>query len=345
MNPGFIQKLQNGLLGPVDTYGGILSDADAQAARNAGLMNLGASLLAASGPSTTPIGTGQAIGQAVMQGTGAQSQSIQEALNNALLKKQLLTPAPRKVSTLAAGGKLVDENTGQVIADNPESNPYKPQDPLAQLESDRRQGLVSDQDYQARRALLVSRAAPVQVNVSTEKKFGEALAGKMADQYSAQYEAAQNAKDAIASAQRVRDLLKTIPYTGTGAEYKLAFGKAAKAAGFDYGGDDISNTELLAKELGQNVLNNVKSSGLAGSQGLTEGERKFLLQVVGGTITLDDKTLARIADLNERTARNSIKKWNSTAGKLDQATLQTLGMGPVDDAQPSNSGWSIEPAK
>jgi hypothetical protein len=173
-------------------------------------------------------------------------------------------------------------------------------------------------------------ATNVSTNVNTEKSLYGGLAGERAKSISALHQAAQSAPQTIERADRVKEILKTTPYTGSAAEWKLAIGKAAKAAGFNYAGDDIANTEMLARELGQNVLDSVKSSGLAGSQGLTEGERKFLLQVVGGTITLDDQTIGRVAELNQRMAKNTLEKWNAEAGRLDPEQLKTLGMSTIE---------------
>lgn len=178
------------------------------------------------------------------------------------------------------------------------------------------------------------RAPATTVNVNTEKSLYGTMADKVAGQYSDLHAMAQGAPETIARARRINELLDAVPYTGTAADWKLSLGKAAKAAGFDYAGDDLQNTELLARELGQNVLDNVKSSGLAGSQGLTEGERKFLLQVAGGTIELDDKTLRRVAFLNERTARNAARKWNDTYKRLDPNQMRMMGLQPVELPDP-----------
>lgn len=176
-------------------------------------------------------------------------------------------------------------------------------------------------------------ATTLNVNTKGAGALAEGLGGERSKAINALYSQAQAAPLTIERADRIKQLLQTVPYTGAAAEWKLAIGKAAKAAGFDYGGDDVSNTEMLARELGQNVLDSVKTSGLAGSQGLTEGERKFLLQIVGGTIALDDKTLARVADLNQRMARRTMETWNAEAGRLEAANpglLRTYGMTPID---------------
>lgn len=84
-----LYRLQNGLLGTPNNYGGLLADEELQRARNQGLMSFGASLLQAGGPSATPTNLGQALGGAMLQGQQGQQQSTQQALQSLLLKTQL----------------------------------------------------------------------------------------------------------------------------------------------------------------------------------------------------------------------------------------------------------------
>lgn len=88
-DPLFMYKLRNGLLGTPDNYGGLLDQNQTNSAANNGLMNFGAALLAAGGPSREPTNLGQALGGAMLQGRQAQQQSGQQALQSLLLKTQL----------------------------------------------------------------------------------------------------------------------------------------------------------------------------------------------------------------------------------------------------------------
>lgn len=100
--------MQNGLLGQPETYGGLLDQQQQGAARNNGLINFGASLLANSGPSRQPVGFGQAIGQATLAGRSAQAQSTQGAISAALLKKQLTDKSKKDlVTAMGADGKPI----------------------------------------------------------------------------------------------------------------------------------------------------------------------------------------------------------------------------------------------
>ena len=195
-------------------------------------------------------------------------------------------------------------------------------------------------DYQ--RDLKKAGVAPAaNVNVNTARSFGDTLADKQAAQYSELYSAAQAAPETVSRAQRIRDVLSQGAYTGTGANAKLEIGKGLRAAGIDFGGSDIENTEALAAEMARSTLDSIKSSGLAGSQGLTEGERKFLERAVAGQISLEPATIRRLADLNERVARNTMQRWNDTAtrvGKTNPMLLQQLGMVPIEQPGPTGGG-------
>lgn len=261
-------------------------------------------------------------------GSGAQQKSYGQVLADAMAASEAGVPKEVVDAYIKAneGYTLGDTRylANQAVATN-----EKPLDELSKLKDDLDNGRIGLNDYMARRELLTTRAPGVNVNVNTEKSLYGDLASKQAAQYSELYAAAQAAPEAIARTGRIRELLKTQPYTGTAANYKLALGKTARAAGFDFAEDDAANTEALAAEMARATLDNIKSSGLAGSQGLTEGERKFLAQAVAGEITLEPRTIGRLADLNERTARLTLNRWNQTASRLDPEQLQTLGMAPI----------------
>lgn len=172
---------------------------------------------------------------------------------------------------------------------------------------------------------------PAQQNVTVTAD--KSLYGKMADQlgeeYVNQYKTASAAPEALERIKLTRQLLKTVPYTGAGADWKLQATKGLKALGINYGGESIANTEQLFSVLGQETLSNVHASGLGTGNGFTDKDLKFLQQVVGGTVTLDTETLARLADLHENSVRQSVKKWNTSYSRLDKNLLKQLGVAPV----------------
>jgi hypothetical protein len=262
---------------------------------------------------------------AVLQGLPLEAQ--QAAAGQQAAGQLFPKPTQPEPFTLSPGQQRFDSN-GRPVASMPGA-PEKEPEAVRTLKA-----LLENPELMAADTAR-RKAGATSVNVDTKGAGALAvgLGGERSKALSALHAAAQSAPETIQRAERVKTLLQTVPYTGAAADWKLALGKAAKAAGFDYAGDDIANTEMLARELGQNVLDSVKTSGLAGSQGLTEGERKFLLQVVGGTIALDDKSIARVADLNQRMAKNTMERWNAEAGRVEEGNpglLNTLGMSTIE---------------
>lgn len=86
-DPLWMYKLKNGLLGTPDSS--LLGEDAAKRSQADGLMSMGASLLAAGGPSRDPTSLGQALGPAILQGRQATQQSQSQALQSLLMKQQL----------------------------------------------------------------------------------------------------------------------------------------------------------------------------------------------------------------------------------------------------------------
>jgi hypothetical protein len=173
------------------------------------------------------------------------------------------------------------------------------------------------------------RAGATNVSVNTANKFAGGFADKASGGAYDMYTAALNAPQAIENSKRTIDLVNSGALTGTGADLALQAAKIFNVAGAD-NKDTISKTEMLVANRGKSLLGSIKASGLAGSQGLTEGERKFLTQAEGGTITLDGETLKAMAGLEIKMAVNNQKKWNQQASRMDPDILRVTGAGPVE---------------
>jgi hypothetical protein len=180
-------------------------------------------------------------------------------------------------------------------------------------------------DYQ----MSIKRAGAPNVSVNTANKFAGGFADKAATRVDAMYDAALNAPRQIENAKRTIDLVNSGALTGPTADVALAAAKIFNVAGAD-NKDTISKTEQLFSNRGKAMLGSIKQSGLAGSQGLTEGERKFLTQAEGGTITLNAETLKAMAGLEIKMAVDNQKRWNAQAGKMDKELLSVTGAGPVE---------------
>jgi hypothetical protein len=180
-------------------------------------------------------------------------------------------------------------------------------------------------DYQT----TLKKAGAPSVSVNTANKFASGFANKASEGAYNMYEQALAAPQAIENAKRTIQLVNSGAFTGAAADIKLQAARLFNVVGAN-NQDTISKTEQLFSNRGKAMLGSVKSSGLAGSQGLTEGERKFLTQAEGGTITLDAETLKAMAGLEIKMAVQNQKRWNAQASRMDREVLNATGAGPVE---------------
>ena len=211
---------------------------------------------------------------------------------------------------VASGGdKTSSEYKDYLIAKNDPINPFK--------------GGFTDYQVSLKKA-----GAPTTL-VNTSNKFATGFANKASEGAYGMYEQALAAPQAIENAKRTIQLVNSGAFTGAAADVKLQAAKIFNVLGAN-NQDTITKTEQLFSNRGKALLGSVKASGLAGSQGLTEGERKFLTAAEGGTITLDAETLKAMAGLEIKLAVANQKRWNAQASKMDKEILNATGAGPVE---------------
>lgn len=186
----------------------------------------------------------------------------------------------------------------------------------------------------------IAKAGATNVNVSTEKKYGERFGGLIADQDAAKLAAAEAAPGAAATADRVMDLISTGKViTGTGANARLQIAKALNLAG-GTDSEKIKNTEVLVSSLAETTLGAIKSSNLGAGQGFTNADRDFLEKAKAGQLTYDAKSLAELARLSRLAAEKSAESWNTRVKQIPAAALEGTGIStePIVVPKRSRSG-------
>jgi hypothetical protein len=169
-------------------------------------------------------------------------------------------------------------------------------------------------------------AARTNVNVSTEKKYGEAFGGKMAESDIGKLTTAEKAPQLAESANRIIDIVKQgNVFVGPAADIKLNIARALNVAGAD-NQQKIANTESLIAAAGQSTLDAIKSAGLGTGQGFTDKDLKFLQGIAGGTINLTAQTLTELATLQHRAASRSAESWNKRVQEMPKEVLQGTGL-------------------
>jgi hypothetical protein len=100
--PSIWDRLQAGLLGGGNNYGGLLGEDAQKAAKNQAMMAMAAQLMQAGGPSPTRTSFGQALGQGLQSGMQAQQGAEQQALQTMLVQSQIKKNEREKTGTTPA---------------------------------------------------------------------------------------------------------------------------------------------------------------------------------------------------------------------------------------------------
>lgn len=161
------------------------------------------------------------------------------------------------------------------------------------------------------------------------KEYATAGAKATVERDTTHFGLAEAAPQNIEKANRIIDLVESGALTGTAAERKLQIARMFNITG-NGPEETIKKTELLISGLGQNVLDNIKASGLGTGQGFTDSDREFLRNVVGGSIELNAKTLTELARLQKLSNQRNVEKWNKRVGEIDPNVRKDMGYKPVE---------------
>jgi len=256
-----------------------------------GLLNLGAGLLQASGPSPYPVSTGAALGRGLQQGVQGYQQAQHAQLQNQLLQLQQ-AEATRKANApinLSPGGVLLDPNTRQPIYQapfKPEPTPQlTPQSPLGKLAFDLQNGMITKDQFDEQFKKLTAPSQPlVTVDNRQENEFNKKVGSELGEQYSGLLKADMNAPSTIAKYQRLGSLLggiQTGKFKGATTDIKAA----AKGLGIDLGAlgvtDDVAPAQAaraLSNQVALELRNPAGGAGMPGA--MSDKDREFLLQSV-----------------------------------------------------------------
>ena len=317
-----------------------------QAAQRAGLLNTGLGIIAASGPSRMPQGILQPVASGLMAGQQAYQGAIEQQMADALARRKMLEP-----KTVSVKG---DETVYQI---NPRTGqPEVFLQGAGSIPADFKKGLAlvglpintKPQDLTPQQLGLVNNALRTltpQTNlmVNTEKGYGGAFAGKIADQDALRYDIATKAPSVLESVERSRKLLASGQvFTGALANQKLELAKFGQAIGATGKSTDelVANTQQLMATRAQATLDSIKASGLGSGQGFTDKDRQFLENARLGNITYSKKALEQQLEIEEKAARGSVDVWNQRVKELPDSATKPLGIGqvtlPKKEAKPSD---------
>jgi hypothetical protein len=129
------------------------------------------------------------------------------------------------------------------------------------------------------------------------------------------FEAARDAESIIDTIDIGRQILNAGATTGFGANFLVNLGQALKQVGVDLNADESANAQTYMANMAQNVGRVIKLFG-AGT-GLSNADREYAEKMAGGNVSLDERALRRILDINERMSRNVIKRHNENVDRFN----------------------------
>lgn len=150
------------------------------------------------------------------------------------------------------------------------------------------------------------------------------------ERFDAQMKTAQGAGQAIAGIHEARRALDSGAFTGMAADPKLWAAKVGTMFGLS--NEAVANTEKLGSAIGTQVLAHAKTLGANPSN----ADRIYIEKVMGSK-ELDEASLRGLLDMQERWARDSVKRANDAGKKLVSTDPEKLGrfapMLSVDEPQ------------
>jgi hypothetical protein len=172
----------------------------------------------------------------------------------------------------------------------------------------------------------VAKAGASNITQTTEKKYGEVFAGKMADTDIAKMTNAEKAPQLAESANRIIDLVKQgNVFTGPIADIKLNVARGLNVLGAD-NNEKIANTELLIAATGKSTLDAISAANLGTGQGFTDKDLRFLQGIAGGKIDFKPETLTELARLQHLAATRSAEAWNKRSTQLPKTATEGTGL-------------------
>jgi hypothetical protein len=139
------------------------------------------------------------------------------------------------------------------------------------------------------------------------------------ERFDAAAKSAAAAPQVISSIHEARRALDSGAFTGAAADQRLFLAKIGTAMGLP--SEAVANTEVARAALGAQVLESAKTLGANPSN----ADRDYIEKVKGGSIKLDEGSMRRLLDMQEKWGRDSVRRANDMGGKMVQTDPEKLG--------------------
>lgn len=161
----------------------------------------------------------------------------------------------------------------------------------------------------------------------------------------AQRQLAMDASQSLIGIGEARKLLDEGMSSGKFANFTVGLGTTLNSLGISYKKDPVENAQAFGAAQAKQVASIIKAFG--SGTGLSDADREFATKAAGGDITMNEGSIRKILDINERAALNVIKNYEDIKGQVDKKyTPYSLDLPKRPEAPASAaklpSGWSVK---
>lgn len=151
------------------------------------------------------------------------------------------------------------------------------------------------------------------VTVDVGGKGMSKLAEEMSKSLVARRPDVVDAANGLQTIAQAENLLDAGVITGTGAEFLLNAGKALQRIGVRVDDDEIANTEAYTALMGKEVGSLIRMFG--SGTGLSDADRQYAERIAAGKITINERSLRKILNMNKKARTNLIRRYNREANQ------------------------------
>jgi hypothetical protein len=149
----------------------------------------------------------------------------------------------------------------------------------------------------------------VNVNNAQETEFKKQVGKDQAEILKTSKAGAEDAAQILATNMVGKTLLDKGMLTGVGANFFTTLNQGLSQAGIDFGyADAAQNSQAYGALMAANTAKIIKQFG-AGT-GLSDADREYALKAAAGDISMDEKAIRKILNINNKAAQNAINKHN-----------------------------------
>lgn len=270
---------------------------------------------------------GQNQTKAWLVGKGLDPAAAEAAVANPTVLSATVAQMNKEPSRVTVGGNIYELKPGDRPSEANKLGPAKAED----------DGLTADQkNYEAAKQggytksfldYQLEKANASRAQTTVNATVNPILKG-LSEQFATGAEGARASADVVRAVQNARSQIDAPGgiIAGKFADNNLALQKIGAAFGVT-DPQAIVNTETFRTQIKPIVLETVK--GLGAGSGVSNADRDFALQAVGGDINLDPGTIRRVLDITEKAARAKVERHNALSDQMLETQPELKQVAPM----------------